>query len=186
MLSTFITAIVFAGVISAYIFLGRALTRQGNQEVLESRSRQTLYCFTQDVSTATAIDSSGMTSSTLTLYYPDSSDEITYSYNAGLGTLTRTLTGSAGTTAVPGLQTLFTGLPSAANKGAIGLSSFSFNYYDAAGNTVTQPAEAKQIALSFTCVAGQAVNEAQSHFIVASPRVLMKSKPLLGTPNVSP
>src|ERR1035438_10585997 len=49
MMVTFISAFVFAGVLSAYIFLGRGLMRQGNEEQLESRSRQALYDFTQDI-----------------------------------------------------------------------------------------------------------------------------------------
>src|ERR1035438_4744404 len=45
MMVTFISAFVFAGVLSAYIFLGRGLMRQGNEEQLESRSRQLIAKF---------------------------------------------------------------------------------------------------------------------------------------------
>ena len=55
MMVTFISSFVFAGVLSAYIFLGRGLARQVNEESLESRSRLALYWFTQDVSTASGI-----------------------------------------------------------------------------------------------------------------------------------
>ena len=55
MLATFISSFVFAGVLSAYIFLGRSLSRQLNAEGLESRTRLALYYFTQDISSATSI-----------------------------------------------------------------------------------------------------------------------------------
>src|ERR1700722_16300710 len=55
MMVTFISAFVFAGVLSAYIFLGRGLSRQVNAESLESRTRLALHYFTQDVSSASSI-----------------------------------------------------------------------------------------------------------------------------------
>ena len=55
MMVTFISSFVFAGVLSAYIFLGRGLSRQVNEEELESRTRLALFWFTQDVSSASAI-----------------------------------------------------------------------------------------------------------------------------------
>jgi Tfp pilus assembly protein PilW len=168
MLVTFISSFVFAGILSAYIFLGRGLTRQGNEEQMESRSRLALYYFTKDVSSASAVDPLGMTTSVMTLYYPDSSDEITYTYvaNGNLGTLTRTVTGTAPT----GPAVLLTGL-----------SNFSFNYYNFASQAATGAAGIKQINMAFTTIAGLAVSGAQAHLVVDSPRVVMKSKPLLGS-----
>jgi hypothetical protein len=192
MLSAFITSFVFAAVLSAYIFLGRGLTRQGNEEMLESRSRQTLFYVTQDVSSATAIDPLWMGSpsggnSILKLYYPDSSDEVIYTYNSAAGTLTRTFSGTAQAAAAPGPAILFTGLPSAANPGNIGLSSMAFSFYDFTGTPTTAAPAAKQVNLTFTALAGIGASGAQSHINVVSPRILMKSKPFLGTtPNGLP
>jgi hypothetical protein len=183
MLAAFISSFVFAGVLSAYIFLGRGLTRQSNAEMLESRSRLALYYFTQDVSTAMAVDPNGMSPTVLKLYFPDSSDEVTYSYDATQGTLTRTVTGSAPPEPV---TSLFTGLPNVASPGNIGLSSFGFTYYDFSGQPATGAPATKQVSMSFTCIAGIAASGAQSHFNVVSPRVMMKSKPLLGTANILP
>jgi hypothetical protein len=59
MLSTAITAFVFAGVLSAYIFLGRSLARQVNQMDLESRARTTLNYFTGDVTAAVGFEPTG-------------------------------------------------------------------------------------------------------------------------------
>ena len=56
---TFITAFVFAGVLSAYIFLGRALARQVNEVDLESRARTTLKDFADDVSSAVNLEPYG-------------------------------------------------------------------------------------------------------------------------------
>jgi len=177
---TFISSFVFAGVLSAYIFLGRGLMRQANAESLESRSRLALYYFTQDVSTATAIsaeypgfEASG-TQMTLTL--PDTSTVSYYcdwSLGASKGVLNR-LT-SSGTT-----LTLLTNL-----------SSISFSFYDMSGNLVSVPASApgyqqldiKQISVTFTSTAGYAPSGSQSNLTMVSPRVIMKNKSLIKDPN---
>jgi Tfp pilus assembly protein PilW len=177
MLVSFISAFVFAGVLSAYVFLGRGLTRMGNEEILDSKSRLALYYFTQDVSSAACVDPNGMTSSLLKLCYPDTSDEVIYTFSSGAGTLTRTVTGTA-----PAHPTtvLFSGLASSSSMGNIGLSSFSFNYYDSSGETTTIALAVKQINMSFTGAAGLAVTGAKSHLSYVSPRVMMKSKLLVG------
>jgi hypothetical protein len=59
MMVTGISAFVFAGVLSAYIFLGRSLARQVNEMDLESRSRTTLNYFTNDVSAAVSFEPMG-------------------------------------------------------------------------------------------------------------------------------
>jgi Tfp pilus assembly protein PilW len=181
MLATFISAFVFAGVLSAYIFLGRALTRQGNEAIQESRSRTTLYYLTQEVSSATGIatdsnppaTTSGASQMALnTLDSSGNSYTVTYVYapNASGGTLTRTpsTTGAA--------MSLLTGV-----------TSLTFTYYNSAGTAVTgtsnlrvtNPNIVKQVGLSYTTVAGTALSGAQSHFNVVSPIIVMKNKPYL-------
>jgi Tfp pilus assembly protein PilW len=181
MLATFISAFVFAGVLSAYIFLGRALARQGNEAEQESRSRTTLYYLTQEVSSATGITpdtnppvtTSGLTQ--LVINTVDGSNNpytVTYTYSPSSsgGTLTRT----PSTTGVP--MSLL-----------IGVTSLTFTYYNSAGTaltglsnpTVTNPNIVKQVSLSYTTVAGSLLSGAQSHFNVVSPLIVMKNKPYL-------
>jgi Tfp pilus assembly protein PilW len=185
MLATVISAFVFAGVLSAYIFLGRALTRQGNEAEQESRSRTTLYYFTQEVSSATGIapdTNPSVTTSGLTQMVLNTLDgngvpyTVTYVYtpNTSGGTLTRTPTPTPSTGIGP------TSL-------LIGVTSLTFTYYNSAGTaltttsspTVTNPNIVKQVSLAYTTVAGSQLSGAQSHFNVVSPLILMKNKPLL-------
>jgi prepilin-type N-terminal cleavage/methylation domain-containing protein len=172
MMATVITGIVFSGVLSAYIFLGRALTRQGNEEQLESQGRVALYWFTQDVSTATTVDPHNMTATSLGLYLPDSTDEVFYTYSAANGTLTRTTSGAA-----PGPASLVL---------MTKLSSLAFNYYNFVPDTtptappVPPAAGVKQVNMAFALVSGLAVSGAQATLVVTSPRVTLKNKVLLG------
>lgn len=161
MMGTLITAFVFAGVLSAYIFLGRALIREGNMESLESRTRTTLYQFNQDVSTSTSVTTTGMTSSTLVLN-TTSGTTITYTYSAAQGTLSRQLSTSVVAT------TMLTGL-----------TSFSFGYYDYYGISTSNPNAVKQINMTYVTSAGSAITGSISNFSVASPRVLLKNRALL-------
>ena len=55
MVVTVISSFVFAGVLSAYIFLGRGLVREANSEQMESGARVAIYNFTRDVSAAQSI-----------------------------------------------------------------------------------------------------------------------------------
>lgn len=170
MVVTLISAFVFAGVLSAYIFLGRGLVRQGHEEELESRGRTTLFYFTQDVSAATAI-SANFSQNDMVLTTPSASVE--YSFQAPTssqsydGYLTRKL--------------------NAANPTILltGLASFTFNYLTiSAGQStpVIAPSSAttvKQIQFTYTAMAGASVSGAQSQITVVSPRVIMKNKPSL-------
>jgi type II secretory pathway pseudopilin PulG len=181
MIVTFISSFVFAGVLSAYVFLGRGLVRQGNEEQLESRSRLTLYDFTQDISGASSVVSASATVLEVNTWIPLNNGNppvlgtATYIYdpiNAQL-TLARTST-------VPSTQLAF---PSWATPNTVSalvllnnLTSFSFGTYDIAGNSTGVPALIKQVNMSFTTTAGSRVSGAQSHFTVVSPQVIMKNK----------
>jgi prepilin-type N-terminal cleavage/methylation domain-containing protein len=186
MMVTFISSFVFAGVLSAYIFLGRGLARQVNEESLESRSRLALYWFTQDVSTASAIAACVPTSSTTgtpTLFTLTTATGGTVSYSTdwsggvGFGILNRKI-GSSG----PTLKLL------------TNLTSLSFRYYDLPGNDLTsslptslastpvQQINVKQVYMTYVATAGVASTGAQSNYTVMSPRVIMKNKVFLTDP----
>lgn len=188
MLATVITAFVFAGVMSAYIFLGRSLARQLNEEGLESRTRLALYWFMQDVSSAssiTAVETPALTATgtwpftIFTLNVPGYSAPVYYSIDWSLGTGNGVLerqVGSSGT----------------ALKLLTNLSTISFYYYDLSGNLIAVPSSApstpqiniKQVSMAYTTTAGVASTGAQSNLTVVSPRVVMKNKALLADPTV--
>lgn len=169
MVVTLISGFVFAGVLSAYIFLGRGLVRQGHEEELESRSRATLFYFTQDVSAATGV--SNFAQSDLLLTTPAASVEYRFyaptSSQSYDGYLTRTL--------------------NAANPIILltGLSSFTFSYLTISAGQAppivapTSAATVKQVQMTYTAMAGSSVSGAQSQITVVSPRVIMKNKPSL-------
>src|ERR1035438_3475238 len=94
MMVTFISSFVFAGVLSAYIFLGRGLVRQGNEEQLESRTRVALYDFTQDMSGASAVITATGTVLSVSTWVPQTAPNppvlgtATYTYDPVGGQLT--------------------------------------------------------------------------------------------------
>lgn len=179
MMVTLISSFVFAGVLSAYIFLGRGLSRQVNEEGLESRTRLALFWFTQDVSNASAVKAqnpgAGVTGTLMILTVP-SLGSVTYacdwSGGAGQGKLTRQV--GAGAT-----LTLLTNL-----------TSFSLGYFDPSGNSITAPSTAptnaqaniKQVDMVYTSTAGVAKTGNQSNFTVVSPIVILKNKAVLTDP----
>jgi type II secretory pathway pseudopilin PulG len=181
MMVTFISAFVFSGVLSAYMFLGRGLAREVNEESLESRTRLALYWFTRDVSSASAVvaqnPTSGNVRTMMTLTEPSLGTTVIYAcdWTAGVGNilLTRQVNGGATTTLLSNL------------------TSFNFGYLDPAGNAVTVPAsnttqmaEIKQAYMSYTSTAGVMAVGSQSNLTMVSPRVTLKNKGVLTDPNV--
>lgn len=184
MLVTVISAFVFAGVLSAYIFLGRALSRQLNAEGLESRCRLALYYFTQDISSATSITAenpgAGITGDQMTLTIPTSpttSITVTYhcdwSQGASNGILERQV--NSGTYLV-----LLTNI-----------TSFNLQYFDSTTNPVSVPSLApsspqvdiKQVCMTFTTSAGYGPSGNLSNFTMVTPLVILKNKAMLQDPN---
>jgi Tfp pilus assembly protein PilW len=173
MLVTFISAFVFAGVLSAYIFLGRGLSRQVNEQSQESQARVALYTLTQDVSTASAVyaasPGTGVSGDVMTLVIPGSAN-VTYSQDwslgAGLGQLKRTL-GS--------------GTPVVLLKN---LSTLAFTFYDGTSHAVTvssslpsdPQAAIKQVGLAYTSQTGSSAAGNVSQFTVVSPLIILRNK----------
>ena len=178
---TAISGVVFAAVLSAYTFLGRGLMREGNEEVLESRTRQALYDFTQDMSAATAVVSANATTLAVSTMVPQTSPyspvmaTATYQYDPinGILTLTRV--------APPAASLAFPNWPTPhANSAYVllnNVTNFSFGTYDINGNPTGIAGLIKQVNMAFTTTAGSQIGGAQSHFTVVSPQVILKNKP---------
>jgi hypothetical protein len=182
MLVTFISSFVFAGVLSAYIFLGRSLTRIGNAEELESRSRIALYYFNQDVSAATAVTTANANQLVLTVVNAQINPvapylvSVNYTYDLQ-DTLTRSVYTTASTPVLISSLPLLTGLTN---------SYFAFGYNSSGDSTPlptlptpTGTAWIKQISMTYETTAGSSTSGAQSHFIAVSSQVVMKNKALL-------
>lgn len=177
MMVTFISSFVFAGVLSAYIFLGRGLSRQVNEQSLESRTRLALYTFTQDVSGASSVTAqnpgAGVSGDLMTLSVSGTSVTYHCDWSAGSskGVLERQVGGG------PYLVLLEN------------LTSFTLQYFDASTTPVVVPAtssspqiDIKQVSMAYTSAAGYGPSGNLSTFSVVSPLVLMKNKGLLTDP----
>jgi len=161
MVASGISAIVFAGILSAYLFVGRNLTRLVNTQHQEVESRRTLGRITQDVSAAVQLTTATATNLALTKQVSGTTTPVSYSYSSGNGTVTRT--DSSGT------QTLLNGV-----------TAFAINYYDASGNAVTSgPQSVKSVEVSYTTGAGTSAAGTRALYSTVSPRVLLRNKPAL-------
>jgi prepilin-type N-terminal cleavage/methylation domain-containing protein len=163
MVATSIFAIVLVGVLAAYLFVGRNLTRLVNLQHQEVESRRTLRTFTQDLSAAININNTTLSSSTITLTKPTTSGTttVTFTYSAGAGTFVRT-EGAAS-------QTLLSGL-----------TSLAMTYYSESGNTVTgSPLSVKAVELTYSSTAGSTNSGTLAKYKTVSPRVLLRNKPAL-------
>jgi len=186
MMVTLISAFVFSGVLSAYIFLGRGLARQVNAEGLESRTRLALYYFTRDVSSAISITAQNPGTQTtgnqmvLSINQPNppgpNPATITYKCDWSKGTSAGILERQVGSGAWLVLLTH--------------LTSFSLQYFDSTTNSITVPTSApsspqtsiKQVCMTYTAGAGYSQSGARSQFTVVSPLVILKNKGLLTDP----
>lgn len=163
MVSMSLAFIVIAAILSAYLFLGRNLTRMVNLQQQEVKSRRALQMFTTDVSSAIQFTTATDTQIVLSVQTASAPATVTYTYTAGAantGTLTRT--DAAGT------LTLLTGL-----------ATLDFNFYTESNVSTTSLASVKSAEFSFTSVLGTAASGTQASYATVSSRVLLRNKPAL-------
>lgn len=161
MVATGISAIVLLGILTAYLFVARNLTRLVNLQQQEVASRGTLRQFTQDVSAAISLTTA--TASQLDLTKPAASGTATVSYVYSSGSQTLTRTDSAGT------RTLLTYL-----------TAFTITYYNEGGTAITgSPQSVKSIEISFSTAVGSSAAGTLARYSSASSRILLRNKPLL-------
>jgi prepilin-type N-terminal cleavage/methylation domain-containing protein len=161
LIATSILAFVLAGVLAAYLFVGRNLTRLINFQHQEVESRRTLRNFTQDLSAASQLTTTTTTSLVLSKPTASGTMTVTYTYNATNSTLKR----DDATTS----QTL-----------ASGLTSFTFNYYNEAGVAVTSsPQSVKAVELVYASGVGSSASGTLARYTTVSPRILLRNKQTL-------
>lgn len=167
LVATSVAAIVLAGVLAAYLFMGRNLTRLANLQQQEMQSRRILRQFTTDLSAASQLSTA--TTSQIVLVKPTSggTTTITYAYTApspstaANGRLTRQ--------DASGTQTLIRTL-----------TSFTVAYYNEGGTAVTSsPVSVKSVELAFASAYGSASNGTLAAYNSVSPRVILRNKPAL-------
>ena len=163
MLASVLSAIVFAALFSAYIFMARNLTRMANFQQQQVQDRRALYVLTKDISEATQVTAALPAQLSLTLATQPSTTAITYLYDATLHQLTRQVNG-----AVPAPVLLSN------------LTSFSFSYFDKNGAPSPPVPFLMQVQMSYTSAVGDRPNGTQSADTVVSARMVLRSKPPLG------
>ncbi len=161
MVATSVSAIVFAGILAAYLFMGRNLTRLVNTQQQEAQSRRVLRQFTQDLSGATAITMPSASVLSVTKTAASGTTTVTYTYASGAGTLHRN--------------------DGASQKILSNLTAYTYSFYSEAGNTVasTNLQSVKSVEVSFTSAVGVQTAGTRSTLTTISPRVVLRNKPML-------
>ena len=165
MVALSLAIIVIAGILAAYLFLGRNLTRLVNMQQQEAKSRRALQYFTRDMSSAIQLTTSTDSQIVLTMPTSGSNTSVTYTYTAGAdGTGTFTRTDTSGTT------TMLTDL-----------TAFDFDYYNESGSAIASstPQSVKAVEFTFTSAVGTTLNGTRVTYASVSPRIVLRNKPLL-------
>jgi hypothetical protein len=161
LVATSVSAILFAGILTAYLFIGRNLTRLVNVQHQDVESRRTLWQVTADVSAASQLTTATTSQLVLTKPVSGGTATVSYSYSPNAGTLSRT--DSAGT------QTMLTGL-----------TAFTITYYNEGGTAITSsPQSVKSVEFSFTAASGSSTSGTRASYTTVSPRVLLRNKQAL-------
>jgi hypothetical protein len=154
-------AIVSAGVLAAYLFVGRNLTRLVNFQSQEVESRRTLQHFTEDASSAITLTTATASSLALTKPTESGTTAVAYAYASAAGTLTRT--DGAGSRVI-----------------LTGLTSLTFSYYNEGGTEIAgNPQSVKAVELSFASASGSAASGTKASYTTVSPRVVLRNKQTL-------
>jgi type II secretory pathway pseudopilin PulG len=160
-------AVVFTALLSAYVFLGRTLTRLNSTQEQEVRARRAFQQFAQDVGSAVTFTTVSDTRLVFTLQSATgTADTADYAYTAGAGgtgTMTRTYTTSTGTV------TTSTLLGS--------LSACDFNCYTSVGTATSTGTAVKSAQFSYTSVVGSGAGGTRASYSNVSAKVIARNKP---------
>lgn len=206
MMVTGISAFIFTGVLSAYMFLGRGLMKLGGSSEMEQFARTAIHRFQFDVEVSSGLASSPSTTS-FTINTP-----IYLSYAAGdqpvavIGTATYTYVPASGYTlgmltmirrspvATAALQnklwpTQDYGISDAPVTILKGITSLTFGYYSMGGVATTSTAAVKGISMTASMLSpvplpgANTFNAAASRATFPSGVIMMRNKTYLSDPN---
>jgi hypothetical protein len=160
-IATTLFGIVLVAILSAYLFVGRNLTRLVNLQQQEVESRRTLRMFTQDLSSASQLTTATTSQVTLTKPAAAATTTVTYTYSSSAGTLVRTESGRT--------ITLLSGV-----------TALNIFYFNEAGEAVTSSTQSvKSVELSYTSASGTATSGTSARYNIVSPRVVLRNKAAL-------
>jgi hypothetical protein len=172
MVTSAVGAIVMAGVLAAYIFLGRSLARLSSYQALETESRKAMAYLTKDFTQAKYVKrGTTPTDSQVTLTLP--SGDVTYTYNSS----TKTLTRAAPSEPITSFKLLQTD--------ACQCTTFKFKYYTGSDGSPTDlvsasayvPYSIKQIQVCYTVESPSSwTPQTRSHFEIASSRYVLRNR----------
>jgi prepilin-type N-terminal cleavage/methylation domain-containing protein len=164
-----LSLMVLTAVLSSYLFMGRNLVRLVNQQTLETESRRALQYFSQDVRMAISLSNLTTTSVTFTIPTSTGTTTVAYNYDSNAGQFTRTTPANTGT-----LLVLVNNIKS---------GTFSFAYYNIAGNQITQTdtqvssPNIRRISYSYDAQTGNSGNGTLTAlFRMASSRLSLRNK----------
>lgn len=172
MVSLTLAIMVMTAVTSAYLYLGRNLTRIGLHQQLEAKSRQAVDYLTQDLKAATAL-ASAPTATSLALTLPIGT--VTYSYDSANKRVTRTLNAN------PALVLL---ADTSTSARVVNCTAFAFSFYNTSGGAATDQLapgsyvalSVKQVAMSFTLEAGTSGNATLTRLSFVTARFSLRNK----------
>lgn len=156
MVTVGLAAIVMAGMLNAYTFLGRNLTGLSRLEKFDGKSQRLLVLFGRDVGAATAVTSASTTAVTFIL----PSGAVSYAWDSGAQTFTRTAGGAS--------ETLLGDVIAA-----------EFKYYSRDGDLNPTAISVKQVQLTLTGALGTDKNSKYVTRSVATATLPLASKALL-------
>jgi Tfp pilus assembly protein PilW len=200
-----LSAMIMAGVLSSYIYMGRSLARLANQQTLEAEGRRTLAYLNQDVRMASTITVTPQTAPSfyVTLAIARSgvgTTQVVYYYNSTGSAISTSISGtsisvpahslvrvvSTGSAVIYPIQTVLRNIV-AADEGCY------LRFFDAAGSaydsgaapytpdfTASSSLGIKQIAFTFSTQLGTSSNGTQTKvYQVSSNRMVLRNKALL-------
>lgn len=151
--------ILSAAVLSSFVFMLRAEQSLTNYNLMNAQARSVLEQFGTDAKSAS--DVTNFTASSITMSVPlnttGTTNDVTYAYNSGAGTITRTV-GAASATLVTNINT------------------FTFRYLNSLNIVTTSLAELKQVQLSMLLV--RTVESAKTSQYVISAQFTLRAKPV--------
>lgn len=162
MVAAGLSSFILAGVLSTFLFMGRSGANMRNYNDMEAQARRALELFAEDTRQASSVNWTSDTSLTLVVNFAN----VTYTYNAGTASFSRTST--VGTT------TLLTGITDF-NFLAYTITGTPITDFSTAAARVTANNTTKQVQLSLSAARSTATVTNATN-VVLSARYVLRNK----------